>query len=509
MGLEHFGLELLDSLRACTQRMNAALLYLLEREVQSAALPDIHLRGTVGSINGLVKKLGPGQCTHDSHTESSHVSEGMLSYPLAAVFLDYHDNSGDRVATREDLNRVVARVLKRILRNADFLRLSPQVIGTLGADPTEVKFRPHNLVLKNVQDCAMVRLVLIEPTGSTRTVGIRLLVDLDNALLHRARCACSLGGRAYLGTCPASDGTSSGREKTMNPLQQKLNELLTTVSAEASKGEEDFFKGIEGSLNSLCKAIAHEAGADSAAVFFVTDDNPSGSQPHMVMRGASGRLQETFTEHLEDWRKWRRGGKKSKDGYSGFAYPSAITDEFCALNAEGRQQAIRGWSVTNQVWHLAKGRLANSNRAMDELHGGAARAGRGDSIAYRGDELHTTFRTMVAVPIFSQGQDDQIMTFQDSQRNDLYPQGASSSGEFLHRYRVMGILKVENKIPEHGDVTIEAIEKELRQQVSRGLEVTPSEWQDILDWCGGIVRTNALLLSATVVSFPKCCAAQR
>jgi ppGpp synthetase/RelA/SpoT-type nucleotidyltranferase len=269
----------------------------------------------------------------------------------------------------------------------------------------------------------------------------------------------------------------------MNPLQQKLNELLTIVSTEADKSEETFFKNIEASLNSLCEAIAQETGADSAAVFFATDDNPPGSQPYMVMRGASGCLWNTFSNKVEGWRDWRQSGKKSKVGYSGFAYPSEITDEFCALNAEERLQAIKGWSVTNQVWHLAKGRLANSNRAMDELHGGVARTGRGDPDAYRGSELYTTFRTMVAVPIFAQGKADQVITVQENQEDDRYPETASSSSEFLGRYRVIGILKVENKQPECERIAYGDIKSALEQYLTNNFDLSPVERRKILAWC--------------------------
>ncbi len=267
-----------------------------------------------------------------------------------------------------------------------------------------------------------------------------------------------------------------------NLLQDNLNKLLVAASGEAGKHEEDFFRGIEGPLNSLCEAIAKEVCADSAAVFFVTDDNPPGSAPFIVMRGAWGSLHETFEEHVEHWRHWRKGQIEDRGRYSGFAYPSANTNEFRALSDELQQQDIKGWSVTNQVWHLAKGRIANSNRAMDELHGGVARIGRGDSKAYPGSGLYTSFRTMVAVPIFAHGNDGQVVAVQGSQEGDLYPRIASSSSEFLGRYRVIGILKVENKKPECEEVTIGNIEQELEQRLSRDLDVTLQERQEILAW---------------------------
>ena len=91
---------------------------------------------------------------------------------------------------------------------------------------------------------------------------------------------------------------------------------------------------------------------------------------------------------------------------------------------------------------------------MDELHGGVARTGRGDTVAYPGNGLYTTFRTIIAVPIFAQGKADQMITVQENQEDDLYPEAASSSSEFLGRYRVIGILKVENKKPEANEFSI-------------------------------------------------------
>jgi ppGpp synthetase/RelA/SpoT-type nucleotidyltranferase len=243
-------------------------------------------------------------------------------------------------------------------------------------------------------------------------------------------------------------------------LQQALDKLLNTISNKAKEVEEKFFEGIQEQLCQLCDRIAEEIHADSASLFFVTEDNPPGSKPFMVLRGASGRLGDTFNKWVGTWQKWREQ-QKEKDGeqqelpdFNGFAYPSELPDGFFEGNQRPQEiefvgrQVIKNWKVTNQIWHLAQGRIANSNRAMDELHGGPSRTGRGDTIAYSGKNLHTTFRTMVGVPIFAQGGNIQTVQLKEKQKaSDRHPPSASPITEFLSKYRVIGILKLEGKRP--------------------------------------------------------------
>ena len=281
-------------------------------------------------------------------------------------------------------------------------------------------------------------------------------------------------------------------------LQQAQVELLSLVADKANRNEEDFFEEIEGGLHNLCKEIAKEIGTDSAAVFFVTEDNPSGSKPFIVMRGASGQLKNTLDERLKGWREWRSGNIEEHPDLSGFAYPSKLTDEFLALRAEERQQDIKGWSVTNQIWHLATGRIANSNRAMDELHGGHSRTGQGDIVAYPGKNLHTTFHTMVGVPIFAQGGGIPAVHFQEDEKaKEKYPASASSSIEFLSKYRVIGILKVEGKQPPYDEVPdVQVLTRRLEELFEREeikeLNFSDREKQCLRTWCELACNTTNL-----------------
>jgi ppGpp synthetase/RelA/SpoT-type nucleotidyltranferase len=272
-------------------------------------------------------------------------------------------------------------------------------------------------------------------------------------------------------------------------LQLAQNELLRVVAEKAKLSEEEFFEGIENKLHKLCRKIAAEAGADSAAVFLVTEDNPPGSLPLMVMRGASGRLRKTFNARAEEWRSWRRRENEESPRLSGFAYQTGLTDEFLALEAEERQQAIMGWSVTNQVWHLAQGRIANSNRAMDEQQGGPSRTGRGDAYAYPGRDLRTTFRSLIAVPIFAQGGRVQAVQSQKEKgAEEKYPASSSPSAEFLSKYRVIGILKVEGKHPsDDGGPAPDLMRSRLMESLSRaeithGVQLTKGKKRRIVKW---------------------------
>jgi len=224
--------------------------------------------------------------------------------------------------------------------------------------------------------------------------------------------------------------------------QQALNNLLSAAAAAAAEREEDFFDKIGPQLCGLCEDIAAQAHADSAAIFFKTEENRPGDLPWMVMRGASGHLRNTLLGRQGAWREWRRAPVEPVPELRGFAYRSALTAEFLNLSPEQERQAMSRWSVTNQIWHQAMGRIANSNRAMDQLQGGPVRHGRGDDLAYARTNLHSTFRTMVGVPVFAQGKGSESFSFAE---NDSSPVLGSTVGEFLSRYRVVGIVKVEGK----------------------------------------------------------------
>ncbi|EKD87690.1 MAG: hypothetical protein ACD_35C00277G0001, partial [uncultured bacterium] len=298
-------------------------------------------------------------------------------------------------------------------------------------------------------------------------------------------------------------------------LQKALDKLLNTVSLKAKEEEEKFFFGIKDELCELCKRIAVEIGADSTAVFFVTENNPPGIKPYMVMRGASGRLRKIFDgEGPVKWKEWK-GGNPLPDSFNGFAYPSKLPDEltgsthlFQEIYPIERQVASE-WSATTKIWHLAEGLIANSNRAMDELHGGPNRMGHGDSQAYKGENLYTTFRTMVGVPIFAQGGDPPVIQVEGSQKIDeQYPPSASSSTEFLSKYRVIGILKLEGKLPIGYEISkIEEVKNILKNAVEEALNkrfaskdimnlIGTADKNKIIEWCKNIFDSSVSLNNA-------------
>jgi ppGpp synthetase/RelA/SpoT-type nucleotidyltranferase len=268
------------------------------------------------------------------------------------------------------------------------------------------------------------------------------------------------------------------------------SKLFGVVAEQAHLKEELFFEEIENELHKLCEEIAQEVGADTATVFFATEDNPPGSEPFMVMRGAAGRLKDTFDKRVAGWRQWRCGDSQDDPDLNGFAYASELTEEFLALGAEQRRQAIRNWSVTNQIWHLAQGRLANSNRAMDALQGVSGRTGRGDPYAYPGQNLHTTFRTMIGVPIFAQGGSVKTFLSQKAEAaTQRYPVSASPGIEFLSKYRVIGILKVEGKHPSDDETPkTDLMRRRLEELFKRAKatlagEISHTDKQAIEKWC--------------------------
>lgn len=123
---------------------------------------------------------------------------------------------------------------------------------------------------------------------------------------------------------------------------------------------------------------------------------------------------------------------------------------------------------------------------MDDLHGGPSRAGSGDLHAYPGNDLNTTFRSMVGVPIFNRGGKTEIYQI-DEPEEETQPADPSrqensrkedpSREEFLSKYRVIGILKVEGKEPQETPNEAQ-IDKELND-----FQKKENEWQE--EWKQG------------------------
>lgn len=221
-------------------------------------------------------------------------------------------------------------------------------------------------------------------------------------------------------------------------LQQAEAKLTQAVieNAESNPNEEDFFKSIQDELDDLCAAIAEAVDADTCAFFFVKEDIPTESECGIVMRAASG----NFIDILKLGR--------SEQEVRGYAYQSRSHEIKKGMSTAQQNKIIQGWSVTNQIWHLGDGRLANSNRAMNVLalsHLG--RMGQGDVMNYPNfGTLQSVFRNMVGIPIFARGGATPILVeSKEEQRSSLALQDRA---EFLSRYRVTGILKIENKKPQ-------------------------------------------------------------
>src|ERR1700722_1164214 len=273
-----------------------------------------------------------------------------------------------------------------------------------------------------------------------------------------------------------------------------LNGLFASVDESAQKDEETFFQYIGARLHELCEQIARDVDADSCALFFVTEEPIVNGLRYMVMRGAAGRLRYTFNRRIAKWRE-RRFTLGPLDTFEGFAYAEKKDEP--GLSPDN----AREWSVTSQIWHLAEGRIANSNRAMDELHGGMGRVGSGDSIAYPDKNLHTTFRGMIAVPIFAQGGSVLMARLrQANPKGHTYPPDASPSGEFLSKYRVIGILKIEGKRPSsHGTLAFAEVKRRLddlfRHLDGIGHKVPKPNREHLLRWTRQIGCSNIKDLS--------------
>lgn len=207
--------------------------------------------------------------------------------------------------------------------------------------------------------------------------------------------------------------------------------------SENRKTEEKFFAAVRDELNKVCDAIAGAVDAESCALFFVTEDLLHQDSQFMVMRGASGNFRKMleFAVHASE-----------PTEVKGYAYPSLRHQ---LGRGTAHETVIKSWPVTNQIWHLGDGRMANSNHAMNILANypdQSYRLGSGDKLVYPNlGNLSSVFRTMVAIPIFARGGPTQAKERAADSSSSPHRDDRS---EFLSRYRVIGILKAENKKPQ-------------------------------------------------------------
>ena len=197
--------------------------------------------------------------------------------------------------------------------------------------------------------------------------------------------------------------------------------------------EEKFFQNIQKDMDDICAAIAEVVDVDTCAFFWVNEDIATKSERRIVMCAASG----NFVKVLQLGRK----GIEEK----GYAYSSRLHEIKPDMPEERQEEVIREWPITNQIWHLGDGRLANSNCAMNFLaRSHIGRMGQGDVLSYSNlGTLRSAFRNMVGIPIFARG-----TTITVSEENHKNTPTYQDRAEFLSRYRVTGILKVENKKPQ-------------------------------------------------------------
>ncbi len=92
-----------------------------------------------------------------------------------------------------------------------------------------------------------------------------------------------------------------------------------------------------------------------------------------------------------------------------------------------------------------------------------------------------------------------MITVQENQEDDRYPEAASSSSEFLGRYRVIGILKVENKQPECEQVAYDDIKNAVETCLANNSDLS----QEILAWCNEVASDMKCAFSSGGYLYPE------
>ncbi len=241
--------------------------------------------------------------------------------------------------------------------------------------------------------------------------------------------------------------TGNGSPVLERIKMQAAEAALTRVVIQHAEVEQEelFFKGnekikgIKTELDNICAAIAGAVAADSCAIFFVTEDVAAVLEQRMIMRGGSGNLKAVLA-----------AGRQNTPNLSGYSYHYLAHEYPDTAQNEQKKRIISGWPVTNRIWHLGEGCWANSNMAMNLLAGKPEdRRGRGDDLNYPNNgTLSSVFRCFVGIPIFARGGKTSIISLTKEEGSDELLGAASTRKEFLERYRVIGILKVEGKRPQ-------------------------------------------------------------
>jgi ppGpp synthetase/RelA/SpoT-type nucleotidyltranferase len=284
------------------------------------------------------------------------------------------------------------------------------------------------------------------------------------------------------------------REESMSnsKISRKLDLLLQDVSINAGEKEEDFFNRIENSLHNLCHEIAAEINADSAAIFFVTNEKfpvhddscyctardcatDTENESYLIMRGASGRLRTTYDSLCALWQE-RYRIYAATDNHS---HKKIAIDDLKGFIFKKEKRTV---TVTTDIWRTETGFIANSNQVLDKKRSELNQPEQGNQQAYPGNSLYTTFRSMIAVPIFVQGV------------RDYEPQNLPDN-EFKAKYRFIGVLKVEGKRPlfDLDEAEYQSCEKKLAGLLDAfylKTGVTEPAQTELRRWCQQKIQIN-------------------
>ena len=262
-------------------------------------------------------------------------------------------------------------------------------------------------------------------------------------------------------------------EEKIRNLRRADSALRRKIKNLSDSPVEELLKEITNELGSYCQAIADVVETDSCAVFFLIEDERNEDKQKMIMQGAWGNLEKTLKKYTDE----KVNEKDRRKGVEYEAVPSHERNQYKNLLTPGptqeeqrRKQAkeqLSQWSTTQQIWHLGDGRIANGRIAMAALSQKEDRVGQGDQWAYPSDNdayneakssgetstpatLQNIFRCFLGIPIFARGGRWEPLPLLEQTGGDVpfRSESAQIRQEFLQRYRVVGILKVEGKHPQ-------------------------------------------------------------
>ncbi len=184
LGLEHFGLELIDTLWSCAQRMESALVYLLKREFYAIGIKDMRLHCTSRPLKELTAAIKSSQDSPIVDSSQQRRPNDTVSHQLILISFDSVSGFGGQVKTHVDLDDVIGRVFKHI-RDGAYL-----VCHDLRVAETPFTVNSHGVEFKlgelpDDYDFATIRLSLgSDPKIQDGAADIELRVNLDRHALQ-------------------------------------------------------------------------------------------------------------------------------------------------------------------------------------------------------------------------------------------------------------------------------------------------------------------------------------